>query len=76
MRLSCRATLRSRSMTQGMLLVSAMRKVQARHIHAEAHEIRDHLLGIARRPYGADDLGPPRLRFEGRIFLRCPVGGS
>jgi hypothetical protein len=40
-----------------VLGVSAVRKVQASHIHAEAHEVEDGFFGVAGGPDGTNDFG-------------------
>ena len=49
-----------------VILMRPVGEVQPGNIHAEAHEIAQHGLGMARRPNGADNLGAT----DGRSGLR------
>ena len=41
----------------GMLFVGAVGEVQPGHVHTQQHEIANHLLGVADRANGANNLG-------------------
>jgi len=53
---------------QSVILVSAVRKVQARDIHAEAEEIAHGGFGIAGGADGTDDFRPPRSRSSRNLW--------
>ena len=58
-RFSCFADAAQAGDIARVILMSAVGKIQPRHIHAQPHQLTEHGLGIARWADGADDLGAP-----------------
>ena len=59
---------------QGVLFVSAVRKIQPRNVHAEAEQVAHSGLGVASRADGADNFGAAHSVIRGRVLLRILDG--